>query len=796
MKKILTLNLGIILFLGFISCSSQTRTDLHDLITVLTIPDGTSVEYVISDLFYSDSYDGIEFEPHKNLTVTYSGGKLEVKPDEGFSGASFLKFSLNGDDYAIAVNVVKVPRFKFSYKPEKEYNTITLFGQFNSWNRENMPMTDNDGDGVYEILIPLDPGEYQYRFYLDGEEILDPLNSDSVSNGMGGYNSVFRVKESKVPSPYLHLISHSGDNDFLKINFSLETSSDSEFRAGGLIGNFKLPNNYFNLNGKSIELRIPRDELPGEKIIRVGVDQNGTATNFQTLVFIDGKPAANGDAFKWYDGVIYSLMIDRFNDGDESLNNPIVHDSLFEKANYNGGDLQGIIDKLNEGYFENLGINILWISPVYDNPNEAFREYPAPHRWYSGYHGYWPIHHEKVDEHFGTIEKLKELVNTAHEKNIKVLLDFVSNHVHEQHVFYREHPEWFGNLELPDGRLNLRMWDEHRLTTWFEPYLPSYDLINSSEAMEALTENALWWLNESGADGFRHDAVKHVPNEFWRELTRKIKERIETKNNVQIYQVGETFGDYDLVSSYVNNGQLSAQFNFNLYNTAQAVFIDPDISFKDLKNELIKTSNVYGILHVMGNIMDSHDKNRYMAYTDGDLKLEQWSAVEEGWNNPPKVDDPRSYDKAKIYLAYMNSIPGLPVVYYGSEFGMTGASDPDNRRTMRFDDELSEHEKNMLNDVAEMIKMRNKHTALRYGDLYFLEADDNTFVYIRSDLNERILVAINKSEENVEMQINIPREYGVTSLTDLLTGEVIRVLKGAASFELTGISYRFLNLNQ
>lgn len=214
MKKILTLHLGIILLLGFISCSSQSRSDLHDLIPVLTIPDGTTVEYVISDLFYSDSYEGIEFAVNKNLSATYSDGKLMVKPNEGFSGASFLKFSLDGEDYAIAVNVVKVPRFKFSYKPEKEYNAITLFGQFNSWNRENMPMIDDDGDGVYEIKIPLDPGEYQYRFYLDGEEILDPSNSDSVSNGMGGYNSVFRVLESKVPPPYLHLISYRGDTDF------------------------------------------------------------------------------------------------------------------------------------------------------------------------------------------------------------------------------------------------------------------------------------------------------------------------------------------------------------------------------------------------------------------------------------------------------------------------------------------------------------------------------------------------------------------------------------------------------
>lgn len=130
-----------------------------------------------------------------------------------------------------------------------------------------------------------------------------------------------------------------------------------------------------------------------------------------------------------------------------------------------------------------------------------------------------------VEEKFGDMDKLKRLIDVAHKKNIKVLLDFVSNHVHEQHPFYKNHPEWFGKLELPDGSLNLRLWDEQRLTTWFEPYLPSFDYEGSEEALEAMTDNAIWWLKTSGADGFRHDAVKHVPNKFWRRLTQKLRSR-------------------------------------------------------------------------------------------------------------------------------------------------------------------------------------------------------------------------------------------------------------------------------
>ena len=352
----------------------------------------------------------------------------------------------------------------------------------------------------------------------------------------------------------------------------------------------------------------------------------------------------------WNDAIIYSLMIDRFNNGDPSNDNPVNHDSLFTPANYNGGDLQGIINKISEGYFDQLGINTFWISPIVDNTNKAYREYPPPYRYYTGYHGYWPVSLQGVEEHFGDMNLAKELINKSHKNDIKVLLDFVAHHVHEEHPLWNEHRDWFGILELPDGRKNLRLWDEYRLTTWFEPYMPSFDFTKSNDALETMTENAVWWLKETGADGFRHDAVKHVPNEFWRLLTKKIKERIEIPDQTMVYQIGETFGGYDLISSYVSNGQLNSQFNFNLYDTAIPVFLDPESSFELLDNQMQKTFQVYGVNHLMGNLVSSHDKIRYMAYADGDLEINDGRASEYAWTNPPKVDNQSSYDKLKLHL--------------------------------------------------------------------------------------------------------------------------------------------------
>ena len=249
-----------------------------------------------------------------------------------------------------------------------------------------------------------------------------------------------------------------------------------------------------------------------------------------------------------------------------------------------------------------------------------------------------------------------------------------------------------------------------------------------------------------------------------------MKKEIEVPTGEDIYQIGETFGNYDLVSSYVNNGQLNAQFNFELFNTALSVFIDQKRSFKDLDAEMQKTFEVYGPLHLMGNIMDSHDKVRYMAYADGDVNLSGTDAVELGWTSPPKVDHPSSYKKGELYFAYMMSIPGIPVIYYGSEFGMSGAADPDNRRMMRFGDQLNGNEKNMLKVVSEITKLRDKHSALRYGDYFTLQSDNNLYAFIRSDFNERILIVLNKSDGPQEIELNLPEIYLTGSRSKLTTG--------------------------
>jgi len=303
----------------------------------------------------------------------------------------------------------------------------------------------------------------------------------------------------------------------------------------------------------------------------------------------------------------------------------------------------------------------------------------------------------------------------------------------------------------------------------------------------------VWWMRETGIDGFRQDAVKHVPNRFWRELTRKIKREF---GDARKFQIGETFGSYDLIRSYVNNGQLDAQFNFNLYYTARYVFLSPAANFSALADELNKTHAVYGMNHRMGNLMDSHDQVRYFAFADGDLSLDSPDAAEIGWKNPPQVDHPESYQKAKLYLAYLLTIPGVPTIFYGDEIGMTGAADPDNRRMMRFGKDVKAVEKQMFSDASTLIKLRREHSALRRGDFQVLHADQNTFVYLRSDVNERVVTALNKSEQPRNIAVNLPKFYNLTTATDLLSGQKMKISENKLLLNLPRTGWQILEISK
>lgn len=761
-----------LLLLLLAACSLNPVPQL-DIIPVQFVFSGDTAEITVQDLFYADDYSGLSFKdhPHLHAKLVDENKELELTADRDFSGYTTLSFIFKNRQYEMPVKVIERKYITFEYAGDENVEKVCIFGNFNFWLRDQLWMKKND-NGVFSITLPFEPGNYEYLFGVDGKEILDPSNPESVPNGLGGFNSPLKVlpdfngkRPFITPSEY-----HSGQN--LNLDFLLlpnDYSGDiSHYDIIALVDNHRVHSSRIKVNNGHVTLRIPARLAGNARRVRLAWTGGITTSNLAEVILENGKPAANGGDFKWQDMIMYSLIIDRFYNGNPANDAPIMHADLADRANFRGGDFQGLIEKLDENYFNDLGVNTLWILPYVKNTPNPFYETPPPHRMFSGYHGYWPISAREVDPHYGTSDDAHTMITSIHHHKMKVLMDYVSNHVHQEHPYYREHPEWFGQFDLPDGRKNLRLFDEYRLTTWFDSFLPSFDYPNAPEAVDTMVSDAIWWMKNYHIDGFRHDAVKHVPNVFWRALTREIRKEFPGKD---VFQIGETFGDHSLIRSYVNNGQLSAQFNFNLYWPARYAFAMDDESFAGLATEMERVVDIYGQNHLMANLMDSHDQPRYPAYLEHDL---DWgdNAAEVGWHKDIQVDDPQTYEKIKMYMTYLMTIPGPPVIYYGDEVGMTGAADPDNRREM--DWTWNSHQKALKKYVSAMTALRSEHPALRYGDYQTLRADKRVYAYMRSDFNERILVLIFRKNFGEEVHLELPQEFAGASLECLNDAPSVR----------------------
>ena len=740
-----------------------------ELIDFRTIESGKTDSVSIDEIFFSEKYN-VEFFANENIDVKYDSTNrlLIFNPDENFKGLTFVKFKSDGDDKVLPLIVRKKSEVLFSYKPKSKPGKMFIMGNFNNWSRSTDQMLDEDGDGIYTKIVSLNDGVYEYQFVLDKKEIFDPNNPEKVDNGFGNFNSLKRVESAnanKIPNLFL-LPKQQGK----WLELAIDSKDLKESNIHVLLDNNMYSQKFFKIEDSRVMINLkPLDSFDGMHALRIVATKNYQPGNVITVWIKDGDLDLASNTFIWNDAIIYSIMPDRFFNGNPENDNPVEHPELTDQANFNGGDLQGIISKMKEGYFDSLGINTLWIFPLNKTTGDAFQEWPEPHRYYSGYHGYWPVESREVEPRFGSLQDFKTLVNEAHKRNIKVLLDFISNHTHINHPYYKNHPEWYGEVDLPNGEKNIRRWDEYRLTTWFDTFLPSYNFLDNTEVVEAVTDDAIWWLTETGIDGFRHDATKHVPHQFWKNLTQKVKTKVNPFRELDIYQIGETFGSHNLIKSYVNKGMLDAQFNFNQFFIARRVFSENDGNFLDLSSTIEKSLEVYGHNHVMGNLMDSHDQVRMMALFDGDMTLSD-NAVERAFHDPKiEVDDENSYKKEILYFTYLLTIPGVPVIYYGDEFGMTGAGDPDNRRMMRFDDDLKSIEKKQLEKIKDIIQLRKKHSAFRRGDYKTLIVSKDVLVYTRGDAEERFIVAINKGKDKKQINFLLPGWLDIKTTKSLLT---------------------------
>jgi glycosidase len=479
--------------------------------------------------------------------------------------------------------------------------------------------------------------------------------------------------------------------------------------------------------------------------------RRGSAQAEVSYTFAARRSAKDGFAGFSSRDVMYLIMTDRFADGDrtnDGVDGQSAADSaaaVAERAKprgWHGGDLRGIGQHLD--YLQQLGVTAVWPTPVYQNHEAA------------SYHGYGATDLYKVDEHYGSLEDLKALAAALHARGMKLVLDTVPNHVGPGNPWVMDEPapDWFHGTaarHLAAETNFAALIDPHAperdrvgtLDGWFGDVLP--DMNTESPAVsQYLRQNAVWWIEETGADALRIDTFPYVNRAFWNEFNGELKALYP-----RLTEVGEVFnGDPVITSSYADgvtragvDTKLYTPFDFPTYFALRNVFTKG--APMSTLAEVLGHDSLYPHPERLVSFVGNHDTTRFVTAAKSESALE-------------------------LALAYVLTTRGMPQIYSGDEIAMPGGGDPDDRHDFPggFAGEGSSafvaagrtaEQQRGFEWVAQLDALRHTHEALACGAEQVLASNEDWIVYLRDagravegtcgSSNERVLVAIHRGSK-------------------------------------------------
>lgn len=649
---------------------------------------------------------------------------------------------------------------------------IGVAGDFNGDDPAKAPLR-RDADGVWRGAVEVPPGRHLYRVMVDGRAHLDAANPVTVRH-LGVEYSVFEAPDCARPAFERLAVEHHRDAP--RLTFRLQrvdpaTGLDADSVVARAGDHRYTP----AVEGDRVTLALTGPP-PGKHQLRLEArDAAGRAVEP-----VEGPFWVEAERFRWEDALIYQVVVDRFA-GDAPFT-PV--DRLKPPGARHGGNLRGLRAKLEEGYFDRLGVNVLWISPLNLNPEGAWTGVEGGPPRYESYHGYWPMAPRGVDPRFGTEADVEALVAAAHARGVRVLMDVVLNHVHQSHPYFEARPGWFNRPACQCGTPACPWWS-HIETCWFTGYLPDlrWDHVDT---LETQVSDAVWWMERFDLDGLRVDAVPMMPRFVTRNLTARVHRRFEALHT-RHYLLGETFTDpegHGIIRWYLGPQGLDGQFDFPVMWALRQAFAWESAPLWSLADAWRRSEAAWaGSAAVMALFVGNHDVTRFLSEAAGQLPASPWEAP------PPIPDDPLPYDRLLLAQTFVLTAPGAPVLYQGDEHGMPGAGDPDNRRPMRFGGERTSLEKALHGRTERLGRLRRCLPALRRGALRFLREEAERLVFLRdAGDGAPAIVVLNRTPADAAVTIPLPPDAPGGAYVDALSGR--RLLRDDRGLEKVALAPR------
>ena len=435
---------------------------------------------------------------------------------------------------------------------------------------------------------------------------------------------------------------------------------------------------------------------------------------------------------EWQDETIYFIMVDRFYNGNAKND---INVDLDNPNTYQGGDFAGIIEKLD--YLQEMGFTTIALNPIVANTE-------------SGYHGNWALDYKKINENFGTMDEFKQLVNETHKRNMKIMVDFNVNHVGPNHPWLTdaEKKEWFHDKQ--DVKTNGNQ--ENLQNGWIDE-LPDLAQENP-EVASYLLEAAKWWLTETNIDGYRLSHIQNVPVEFWKTFSKEMQ---SVKDNVLLLGNGRIEDKTDLTD--LQEAGITGLVDYEQMDALRTVFAAPDQKMDSLFTIWNDRMKLLNHPYNMGIMVDSEDVSRF-------------TKTMQDHNQFPGT-------RWELLMTYMYTMPGVPMVYYGSEIALNGNEIPDNRRMMDF-----RTDKDLVEYISKLSELRKQYPSLRKGSIELLDEQSGMAVYKREYKDETMIVAINNSSKTKTIKVDANKIPTGQELRGRLNGDMVRESAGTYTITL------------